>query len=227
MKDLYEKNEERFGKITSRIYSACINTGVLKLHGFVYNDIKKRIAPSAKAILDIGFGNGLILWKLAKDMKKTSGARLYGIDPSPEMLKIAKNRMAKKKGYDVNLKLGSSRTIPFRQKFDIIYTSLSYHHWEKRESAIPYILSRLSRNGSFIIYEYDKDARTRFNLMHGHMISEEDFKGMAFKGFKKSVKKTQHIIIVEFKRSGNPRAQNKKQHKAGNKKIKNKRINKK
>ncbi len=219
MKDLYKKHEERFGKVTSRIYSACINLGVLNLHSFVYNDIKKRITPSSKAILDIGFGNGLILWRLAKDMKKR-GIDLYGIDPSPEMLKIANERMAKNK-YNVNLKLGSSRIIPFKQKFDIIYTSLSYHHWEKRESAVPYILSKLNRNGSFIIYEYDKDARTRFNLMHGHMISEEDFDSLSFKGFKKIIKKSQHIIIVEFKKLENLQTKNKKPLININKKIKN------
>lgn len=220
MKDLYKKHEEKFGKITSRIYSACINMGVLNLHSFVYKDIKKRIISSSspKAILDIGFGNGLILWKLAGGMEKIR-IDLYGIDPSPEMLKIAKERMAKY-DYSANLKLGSSRIIPFKQKFDIIYTSLSYHHWEERESSIPYILSKLNKNGSFIIYEYDKDARTRFNLMHGHMISEEDFKDLSFKGFKKIVKKSQHIIIVEFKKTENLQAQNKKSQKIIDKKNK-------
>jgi hypothetical protein len=51
------------------------------------------------------------------------------------------------------------------------------------------------------------------------MISEEDFKDLSFKGFKKIVKKSQHIITVEFKKTENLQAQNKKSQKSVNKKI--------
>lgn len=200
MRDLYKEHEEKFGRITSHIYSGFVNLGVLKLHDFVYKDIKKRINRSTKSILDIGFGNGLVLEKLAKD-KAAGKIELYGIDPSTEMLKIAKGKSAKT-GHKINLRLGSSRLIPFKKKFDIVYTSLSYHHWKDRESAIPYILKRINKNGSFIIYEYDKDARIEFRLMHGHMISKGDFKDLSFKGFRVKIRKSQHIISIEFKNHG-------------------------
>ena len=197
MKDFYGEHEERFGKITSHLYSMCINSGVLSLHNFVYKDIKNYITQNTKSILDIGFGNGLILNKLAND-EKFKNIKFYGLDPSPEMLKIAKNKLQKLKK-KMFLKLGSSRIIPFKNKFDIIYTSLSYHHWEKREQAIPKILSKLNKNGLFVIYEYDKDARIKFNLLRGHMLSQDAFKDISFKGFKKIIKKKNHIIKIEFK----------------------------
>ncbi|MCL4383292.1 MAG: class I SAM-dependent methyltransferase [Candidatus Marsarchaeota archaeon] len=196
-KELYKKNEEHFGKITSHLYSFAVNLGFLKIHDFVYKDIIKNIKQNTKSILDIGCGNGLILKKLAED-KKTKNIRLYGIDPSEEMVKIAEKKL-KKLNKKAVFKLGSSRLISFKRKFDIIYTTLSYHHWSKKEQAIPYILSKLNKNGSFIIYEYNKNIGNKFTLMQGHKIDENEFEKLDFKKFKKIIIKTQDIIKVEFK----------------------------
>ncbi len=197
--DLCEKNEEHFGKITSHLYSFAIDLGILKLHNFVSNDIIENINSNTKSILDIGCGNGLILKKIASN-KKVNNISLYGIDPSEEMIKISKNKL-KKMNKKVNLKLGSSRKINFKIKFDIIYTSLSYHHWNNREKSIKYILNKLNKKGSFIIYEYNKSKKSFFNLGHNHMMNKKEFKNIMFKGFKRNITQDQDIIKVEFKKN--------------------------
>lgn len=197
--NLCKKDEEHFGKITSHLYSFVIDLNILKLHEFVYKDIIKNMKPNIKSILDIGCGNGLILKNLAKN-KKVKNIDLYGIDPSEEMIKISESKF-KKINKKVNLKLGSSRIIDFKIKFDVIYTSLSYHHWNNREKSIKYILDKLNKKGSFIIYEYDKDKKSFFNLGHNHMIGINQFKNIEFKGFKKNITKNQDIIKIEFKKN--------------------------
>jgi SAM-dependent methyltransferase len=105
---------------------------------------------------------------------------------------------------DVYLSLGNSRLIPFDKKFDMIFSSLSFHHWKNREESIPYILTRLNENGEFTIYEYDRDALSFLRRMVAgkHALSTNDVKGLGFDGYKKIIELREPFIIVRFKKTG-------------------------
>jgi ubiquinone/menaquinone biosynthesis C-methylase UbiE len=163
---------------------------------FVANDVKSR---NPNSVLDIGCGTGEILSMLTKH-----GIELYGIDPSPFMLELAEKRIRDSnagKFSTVNLRLGDSGHISFDRKFDIIFSSLSFHHWTDRERNIPTILERLNENGEFVIYEYYREAMPYLRrLIAGrHALSEEEANELRVDGYTEKIEKAGSVIIVRFK----------------------------
>jgi ubiquinone/menaquinone biosynthesis C-methylase UbiE len=151
-------------------------------------------------VLDIGCGTGDVLTRL-----QTHGIELYGIDPSPYMLKIAEEHIRHDHSgtrSSVHLSLGNNRHIPFDNKFDRIFSSISFHHWKNHEKSIPYILSRLTPNGEFTIYEYDKDALPviRRAIFGKHSISELDVNELDFDGYKKTIEHSSSFIVIRIKK---------------------------
>jgi ubiquinone/menaquinone biosynthesis C-methylase UbiE len=190
------QGEESFGFVKSRLYALTARWR-RKFIEFVANDIKSR---NPKSVLDIGCGTGEILDKLTN-----LGIELYGIDPSPFMLDLSKKRIRDSNPtghFSVNLSLGNSRVIPFDRQFDLIFSYLSFHHWNDRDRNIPTILERLNENGEFRIYEYDRNAMSypRRLIMGKHALSENEVKEIKFNGYAERIEHTGSVIIVEFKK---------------------------
>jgi ubiquinone/menaquinone biosynthesis C-methylase UbiE len=168
MKDYYLNGEERFGFFRSFLYFVAIKIPVFQnLYEFVEQDMLK---SQAKVILDVGTGPGDIALFLAK----TDLYNIYAIDPSKDMIRIAKQR-----AHGLNnpkFALGSSRYIPFKLKFDVIYTALSFHHWEKKSESLNYISKFLAKDGEIRIYEYNAHKTRGFHkaTMSSHALKKED-----------------------------------------------------
>lgn len=118
------------------------------------------------------------------------------MDPSPYTLKIAEKRIARhaisRKTLDgrLHLSLGSSRDIPFKRKFDLVFSSLSFHHWAAREASVAGILETLSGGGSFVIYELSREDQPVFRswLTRGHSLPLRDAEAMEFKGYERAIR---------------------------------------
>ena len=108
---------------------------------------------SPSSVLDIGAGPGRLSVMVAKQFPN---AEFYTVDPSEYMVRV-ENKNFEKAGIKATCKPGSSREIPYERKFDLIFTTLSFHHWENRDSSISYILSKLSGRGTFLIIEFMED----------------------------------------------------------------------
>lgn len=148
MKNYYLPGEERFGPVMARIYSFFVKTSITKdFYAFVIEDINRH---DANSILDVGTGPGEIPMRLSKNRL----LKVYAIDPSPSMIKIATKKAAAKKS-NVVFRIGSSRNIPFKRKFDIIMSSISFHHWNKKKEALLYMSTFLTSKGVMNIYEYE------------------------------------------------------------------------
>lgn len=122
------------------------------------------------------------------------------------MLKVAEKNLSKYSSEaeaPVHLSLGSSRLIRFDKRFDIIFSSISFHHWEKRAECIPYVLSRLGGFGQFILYEYDRTALSRVRKMIAgkHALSERDVVELNFDGYKTIIEHNIPYLIVRFKKA--------------------------
>ncbi len=172
MKDnnIYLKGEEKFGFFTSYLYgfSRLIPT-FKKFHLFVIADI---LENNFKNILDIGCGNGYLLNEIVKRRKDTYAV---GIDPSRYMLKHAEKLTAKNKLSDnIKFVLGSNRTL-LDEKFDFIYTSMSFHHWKDRELSIVPIISTLNSKSTFNIYEMENKKRFADRISGQHKMKSTDF----------------------------------------------------
>lgn len=125
---LYQKGEEKFGPIMSRLYSAFAPAFVGKLYKIILDEVNKAKPGS---LLDVGCGPGIIATLLASEIK---GLEVFCVDPSEYMVGIANRRILKHNlSGKVTAVAGSSRLIPFDRKFDMIITSLSFHHWKDKE----------------------------------------------------------------------------------------------
>ena len=177
--DLYLPNEERFGFCSSHLYGAFSKVSPMrKFHSFAARMI---LARNPSSILDIGFGTGDVLKMLCENDKELS---IYGVEPSIHMLNVARRKL-KGCGDDASARLqqGSSRRIPFQQKFDVIFSSLSFHHWKEPEDSLKNLMAYLNPGGSFLVFEFARESLRGYKRMtasHSLSISDlEKFSGIA------------------------------------------------
>lgn len=111
---------------------------------YVYNAISKE---EKNNILDIGFGTGLLTNKLYED-----GAKIFGIDFSQEMIKIAQEKMPNAVfiQHDFNNKLPIKLTS---ERFDYIISSYAIHHLgnDRKVEFVEELEKLLKSNGKIII----------------------------------------------------------------------------
>lgn len=197
---LCEKGEEKFGFFQSRIY-ALTSRARKKFYDFIIQDISS-INPVC--VLDIGCGAGEALIHFAQSKP---GVECFGIDPSPDILALAQKKARSSLSEDalrkLHFSLGSCRFIPFDKKFDLIFSSLSFHHWNNRERCVPPILEKLNEEGTFAIYEYSKDALPLFwrVLFKKHTLSAHDVKELNFERYEKKIEYGGRFLCVKFKKA--------------------------
>ncbi|MCL4396817.1 class I SAM-dependent methyltransferase [Candidatus Parvarchaeota archaeon] len=191
--DYYKKGEERFGVISSRIYSFGSSKSMKSFYSFIADEIKNY---RPKRILDVGAGPG----DLALLLSKMKNIEVYCIDPSASMKRIAERKFTKNEIKNVKYGLGSSRHLPFNEKFDLIVTTISFHHWKEKEKSIRYLLKKLNKKGIFIIYEFCYDKLNGFQRMSigKHSLSIKEAESYRFKGYKKNIEVIGKIIKLSF-----------------------------
>lgn len=100
---------------------------------------------NTKSILEIGVGTG----RLAKQLLDIGCREVVGIDISPKTIKRAKENL---KSYK-NIELIEENAVTFVQhnKFDIIYSVLTFQHIEDKELAVKNIFASMKIGGYFIL----------------------------------------------------------------------------
>jgi len=77
------------------------------------------------SVLDVGCGTGEVAL-LAKT--RAQECKVYGIDPAPEMIDVARNKAARKK-LDIDFRVGVIESLPFPDSsIDVVTSSLMMHH---------------------------------------------------------------------------------------------------
>ncbi len=192
MKDYYVDGEEKFGYFTTSFYDVFAWRMLKKLYSFTIQEIKNM---SPTSVLDIGAGPGRLSVMVAKQFPN---AEFYTVDPSEYMVRV-ENKNFEKAGIKATCKLGSSREIPFDRKFDLIFTTLSFHHWENRDSSISYILSKLSDKGTFLIIEFMEDNyKSPMSLHKKHSISKKYAESLHFDGYERKINTSGEFIALSF-----------------------------
>ena len=194
MKDYYLEGEEKFGFFTTSFYNSIAWRLLKKLYSFSLDEMKD-MEPSS--ILDIGAGPGKLSLMVSQ---KFPHARFFAIDPSLYMVKVEQKNF-EKAGIKASCKPGSSRDIPFDNKFDLIYTTLSFHHWQDRDSNIKYILSKLADNGTFLIIEFMQEYyKSSMSLHRKHSISKKYAESLNFDGYEREINTSGEFISLKFKK---------------------------
>lgn len=186
MVDYYLDGEEEFGPVTSIAYWLVVKlTGMGKFYSFIVDDIKK---GRYHELLDVGTGPGYVPIMLSEGGMKN----IYAIDPSYDMLKIAKRRS---KDLKIKYSIGSSRHLPFKRKFELIISTLSFHHWAKKAESLRYLSSFLKKGGEIRIYEFEKEKRKGFAkyFTSSHSVSRREMLAIG----KKSNLKVKGIVCKE------------------------------
>ena len=110
----------------------------------------------SKTVLEIGVGTGRLAERVAPFC-----ARLYGIDVSPKTVERARENL--KKHGNVSLILGDFMTSPFSERFDVIYSSLTFMHIKDKRGAIKKAADILNENGLFVL-STEKEQRSVLDM---------------------------------------------------------------
>src|SRR5215216_489302 len=87
--------------------------------------VDQALIHTSDSVLDVGCGTGEVTL-LAKTRAKNGS--VYGIDPAPEMIAVAR-RKAARKGLDIDFRVGVIEALPFPDSsLDVVTSSLMMHH---------------------------------------------------------------------------------------------------
>lgn len=114
-----------------------------KWDGSVFLDALKLSAD--KSTLEIGVGTGRLAVKTAPLCKSYTG-----IDISPKTIERAKKNLAAF-GNHITLICGDFISYSFSQKYDVIYSSLTFMHIKEKQKAINAVSKLLNDHGSFVL----------------------------------------------------------------------------
>jgi ubiquinone/menaquinone biosynthesis C-methylase UbiE len=106
--------------------------------------------PSYGVVVDVGCGSGYSLPKLAQ---RFLPRELIGVDIDPEMLKVAKQELARA-DVDARLIQSSSSQIPLPDGYaDLLFCHQTFHHLVEQEAALKEFLRVLKPGGLLLFAE--------------------------------------------------------------------------
>lgn len=105
-------------------------------------------------ILDIGTGPGRLLMEIKKF---TPNSKLIGIDPSTDMIEIARLNIKEAELADIEIVHGSAEEIPVDSKtVDIAVSNWSFLYWDEPEEGLSEIHRVLKPEGKLVISDWNK-----------------------------------------------------------------------
>src|SRR5262245_15041121 len=130
------------------------------------------VAPDGGAVLDVGTGPGVLLVELAE---RRADLRLTGLDLSVDMITAARQNL-RPFGDRATAVVGNVTDLPFPDRsFDLIVSSLSLHHWDDPEAAVPELARVLRPGGRVYIYDFPfapfeklADVARAQSVLNGH-----------------------------------------------------------
>ncbi len=112
-----------------------------------------------ESLLDVGCGTGGVA--IPAKMRVGSAGKIAGIDPSPEMLAVAR-RNALRRGLEIDFRLGAIEALPYDDAtFDAVTASLMIHHLrgDLVERGAAEILRVLKPGGRLLVVDTMRSAR--------------------------------------------------------------------
>ena len=105
------------------------------------------MCPAPSSVLDIGCGTGLLLRKAAE---RFPSAQLTGIDAAEDMVRVAQALVPE--GAPIHFAQAFAEQVPFPDaSFDLVVTSMSFHHWADQQKALSEARRLLSPGGVFVL----------------------------------------------------------------------------
>jgi len=139
-----------------------------KLYRYLAEKIKENIQDSAQKpiIIDLGVGPGLLSLELNKLIPQ---AHIFGLDPSTQMLSIAKNKLTNCK--QCYLIIGRGENIPLKNSStDVIVSRFGVSSWKNPKKGLLEIYRVLKPKGKLVLEILNKDfPKWKLLIMKLHM----------------------------------------------------------
>jgi ubiquinone/menaquinone biosynthesis C-methylase UbiE len=126
----------------------------------VYAPFAKKIVGSVPpleqgaTIIELGIGPGLLAIELSKLCPQ---AQIIGLDPSEEMLRIARKNAEAAGASGLEVRPGTAENIPLESgSADLVVSQSSLHEWENLQQGIAEIFRVLKPGGSVILEDYNR-----------------------------------------------------------------------
>lgn len=142
------------GQQTTDIYTDFNARTINKWDGEVFIDALL-LSPD-KSVLEIGVGTGRLAVRVCGNCRCFTG-----IDISPKTIQRAKENL--RDFNKVSLICSDIFTYQFNERFDIIYSSLTFMHIKDKCAMIQKIANLLNQNGRFVL-SIDKNQQREINL---------------------------------------------------------------
>lgn len=125
----------------------------------------------AESILDIGCGTGRLLRKAAK---RWPTARLTGVDPAEGMVEEAR-RLTPQAQFLVS----PVESIPLSDaSVDLVFSTLSFHHWQDQAQAVKQVARLLHPGGVFVLVDLLPPLGLDKIFQHGRQVHPSAVSGM-------------------------------------------------
>ncbi len=196
VKDLLRKPES-IPTLGAIFYDATVSKVLRKPEAKIANDIVAEIGKGT--VLDLGSGTGYLSIEIAK---RSPNLRLYGIDLSRQMVKIARRRG---KGVDnAQFVFGNAAKLPFKDNsIDLVISTGASHHW-KTPMLVFDECHRVLRTGREAwIYDgcpeifSSPDDKRRLNQEYGFLIGRLGYRVSTLHGFTKEEYQTVIPYMLE------------------------------
>ncbi len=138
-----------FSGRSSRVYDFLARRVLRRLYRHIADDLVAELPQNAE-VLDVGTGPGVLLVELAR---RRADLRLVGVDLSADMVAAATRNIAEFADR-ASARVGDVVELPFDDgSFDVVVSSLSMHHWDHPDAAVPELARVLRAGGRLYIYD--------------------------------------------------------------------------
>ena len=111
-------------------------------------------------VVDLGCGPGLLSIELCKLLPS---ARIIGIDPSPQMLEVARRNADEAGVANYHTRLGAAEHMPLQaNSVTLVVTQGSLHEWDRVQEGFSEILRVLRPGGSLIVKDFNRNWLSRW-----------------------------------------------------------------
>ena len=170
--------------------------------------VDQAMIKQGDSVLDVGCGTGEVT--LLAKTRAISGS-VYGIDPAPEMISVARSKAARKK-LDIDFRVGVIEALPFRDSsIDVVTSSLMMHHLPEdlKVRGLAEIYRVLKPGGRLLIADFMRPTGSFLNHIfiaftrHQRLQSGiEDLQGLLKDaGFSHITQADEKVLIIGFVRA--------------------------
>jgi ubiquinone/menaquinone biosynthesis C-methylase UbiE len=119
---------------------------------------------SSDVVVDVGCGPGTAVRRARRD----GADRAVGIDPSPQMLRLARWITSLRRMDGVSFREGSAEAVPLDSaSATVVWAIQSVHHWLDRSQGLKESLRMLASGGRLILAERSVTPGARGHAAHG------------------------------------------------------------